>query len=117
MHRFFLFALLPLVAMAALSSGCADVLIITARASLDFPGEGIIGSLAASIQLNSNQTVSRIAVDYPAALYPYTLSVASGVSAMIANLQAAVDACSDQKIVLLGYSEGGKFLLSSEEQA
>ena len=30
---------------------------------------------------------------------------------MTANLQAAVEACPSQKIVLLGYSQGGKFPL------
>lgn len=53
--------------------------------------------------------MSRTAVDYPAELYPYAPSVASGVAAMTADLISAVEACPDQKIVLLGYSQGGGF--------
>lgn len=112
MHSLFLLALLPLAAMAAPSTApagsCAAVGIITARASTEAPGEGVIGTLAAAIQASSTQTVSRTSVDYPAVLYPYALSVASGVAAMTADLKAAVAACPQQKIVLLGYSQGGK---------
>jgi hypothetical protein len=35
---------------------------------------------------------------------------------MTADLKAAVEACPDQKIVLLGYSQGGKFFFSYERQ-
>jgi acetylxylan esterase len=102
-----LLALLPLalaVPTTAPSGSCAQVGIITARASTEAPGEGIIGTLAAAIQSSSTQTVSRTAVDYPAVLEPYAPSVASGVAAMTGDLEAAVKACPDQKIVLLGYS-------------
>jgi acetylxylan esterase len=104
-------AVLPLalaVPTTAPSGSCAQVGIITARASTETPGEGIIGTLAAAIQSSSTQTVSRTAVDYPAVLEPYAPSVASGVAVMTADLEAAVQACPDQKIVLLGYSQGGK---------
>ena len=110
-----IFSLFPLTASAAPaaapSSGCAAVGIITARASTEAPGEGIIGTLAAGIQDASSLTVSRTSVDYPALLYPYAPSVASGVAAMTADLKAAVDACPDQKIVLLGYSQGGMYFV------
>ena len=111
MQSIILLALLPLalaVPTTAPSGSCAQVGIITARASTEAPGEGIIGTLAAAIQSSSTQTVSRTAVDYPAVLEPYAPSVASGVAAMTADLEAAVKACPDQKIVLLGYSQGGK---------
>jgi hypothetical protein len=115
MQAFLLLTLLPLAALAAPttapSSGCAAVGIITARASTEAAGEGIIGALAASIQSSSTQTVSRTSVDYPAVLYPYAPSVASGVAAMTADLKAAVEACPDQKIVLLGYSQRGEYFV------
>ena len=111
MHQFIILAALPLLAIAAPTTAptgsCAAVGIITARASTESPGEGITGALAASIQSSSTQTVTRTAVDYPALLEPYAPSVASGVAAMTADLKAAVEACPDQKIVLLGYSQGG----------
>jgi len=112
MQPAFLLALLPLALAApttAPSGSCAEVGIITARASTEAPGEGIICALAAGIQSNSNQTVTRTAVVYPALLAPYPPSVASGVAAMTADLVAAVQACPNQKIVMLGYSQGGKY--------
>ena len=113
MKSIILLALLPLVLAVPTtppSGSCAQVGIITARASTEAPGEGIIGTLAAAIQSSSTQTVSRTAVDYPAVLEPYAPSVASGVAAMTADLEAAVKACPDQKTVLLGYSQGGKHI-------
>src|SRR5437016_5495475 len=108
MYSFLLLAIMPHATMAApsttLARSCAAVGIISARASTKAPGEGIIGMLVAAIQSSSRQTVSCIAVDYPAVLYPYALSVALGVVAMTADLKAAVEACLEQKIVLLGYS-------------
>ncbi|KAA8570120.1 hypothetical protein MFRU_005g02590 [Monilinia fructicola] len=97
-------------AAAAINSSatCTDIKIITARASTEAAGEGAIGTLAAAIQSGTSQTVTRTSVSYPALLNPYAPSVASGVAAMKADLIAAVDACPDQKIVLLGYSQGAE---------
>lgn len=36
--------------------------------------------------------------------------MASGVAALTKDLKAAVDECPEQKVVLLGYSQGGEFL-------
>ena len=92
------------------TAACTDIRIITARASTELPGEGIIGALASAIQLGTSKSVTRTSVSYPAVLAPYAPSVASGVAAMKADIIAAVDACPSQKIVLLGYSQGGEFL-------
>lgn len=92
------------------TAACTDIRIITARASTESPGEGIIGALASAIQLGTSKSVTRTSVSYPAVLAPYAPSVASGVAAMKADIIAAVDACPSQKIVLLGYSQGGEFL-------
>ncbi|TGO32068.1 hypothetical protein BHYA_0358g00050 [Botrytis hyacinthi] len=90
------------------TAACTDIRIITARASTELPGEGIIGSLASAIQLATSKSVTRTSVSYPALLAPYAPSVASGVAAMKADIIAAVDACPSQKIVLLGYSQGAE---------
>ncbi|QSZ32158.1 hypothetical protein DSL72_001729 [Monilinia vaccinii-corymbosi] len=93
---------------AAAATTCTDIRIITARASTEAAGEGAIGSLAAAIEGNTRQSVTRTSVVYPALLDPYAPSVASGVAAMKADLVAAVEACPQQKIVLLGYSQGAE---------
>jgi acetylxylan esterase len=103
-------ALLPAVVLAVPGTGCTSVGIITARASTEASGEGIIGSLAQLIQQRSSQTVSRASVDYPALLFPYASSSAAGVAALKKQLTAAVQKCPDQKIVLLGYSQGAHVL-------
>ncbi|KAJ8059032.1 hypothetical protein OCU04_012012 [Sclerotinia nivalis] len=90
------------------SATCTAIRIITARASTEAPGEGIIGALASAIELGTSQSVTRTSVSYPAVLAPYAPSVASGVAAMKADLIAAVEACPEQKIVLLGYSQGAE---------
>ncbi|KAM0316350.1 hypothetical protein ACHAO8_003131 [Botrytis cinerea] len=101
---------LPDTSAVNATAACTDIRIITARASTELPGEGIIGALASAIQLGTSKSVTRTSVSYPAVLAPYAPSVASGVAAMKADIIAAVDACPSQKIVLLGYSQGGEFL-------
>lgn len=107
---FALLTILPVFAAAvpitAPVGSCAQVGIITARASTESPGEGIIGTLAGLIQSNSKQTVSRASVDYPALLVPYAQSSAAGTAALTKQLTQAVQDCPSQKIVLLGYSQG-----------
>ncbi|KAF9465909.1 cutinase [Collybia nuda] len=88
------------------NTGCAAVHIITARASTERPGEGIIGAVVGDVVSRSKQTVSREAVDYPALLAPYQSSQSTGVSAMKALLASKAAACPNTKIVLMGYSQG-----------
>lgn len=85
---------------------CADVHVIAARASTEAPGAGIIGSLVSRVQSTSRQTVSTDAVDYPALLNPYAPSAAEGTRALAGQLTRQVTTCPDQKIVLVGYSQG-----------
>ncbi|KAF9465875.1 cutinase [Collybia nuda] len=94
--------------VAAPSSGCADVHIITARASTEAPGEGIIGTVVGNVVTRSAQTVSRESVDYPAVLFPYDPSEQAGVTAMTALLARKTSACPNTKIVLMGYSQGAQ---------
>lgn len=98
-------------AVAAPGSGCAQVAIITARASGEAPGEGITGSLVTQIVDSSRQTVSRASVDYPATLTNYASSSAQGVSALKSQLTNEVNACPSAKVVLLGYSQGAHVVL------
>lgn len=92
-------------------SGCAQVAVMTARASGEAPGEGITGSLVTQIVNSSNQTVSRASVSYPATLTNYASSSAQGVSALKTQLTNEVNACPSAQVVLLGYSQGAQVVL------
>lgn len=90
---------------------CSAVHIITARASTEAPGEGITGALVTQIINDSNQSISRAAVNYPATLSNYASSSSQGVAALTQQLTAQVQACPTQKIVLAGYSQGAHVIL------
>ncbi|KAG5650042.1 hypothetical protein H0H81_000979 [Sphagnurus paluster] len=88
------------------AADCAAVHIITARASTEAPGEGIIGSVVNDIVSGRKQTVTREAIVYPATLTDYANSQSKGVTATKAQLAAKTSACPNTKIVLMGYSQG-----------
>lgn len=90
---------------------CVDVAIITARASNEAPGEGITGNLVTQIINSSTQTISRAAVDYPATLNNYASSSLQGINALKTQLTNEVTNCPNEKIVLLGYSQGAHVVL------
>lgn len=90
-------------------SDCSAVHIITARASTEPAGEGIIGGVADGIE-ESNSDVSREAVDYPAKLMPYDDSSQKGTEALTEQLTAYVNECPDSQVVLLGYSQGAHII-------
>ncbi|KAF9051781.1 cutinase [Panaeolus papilionaceus] len=92
--------------VAAPQPPCAAVHIIAARASTEAPGPGIIGALVTQVQNASTQTISTVAVDYPATLTNYASSSAQGTAATKTLLNNQVAACPNQKIVLVGYSQG-----------
>ncbi|KXN91205.1 Acetylxylan esterase 2 [Leucoagaricus sp. SymC.cos] len=98
-------SVLSVSAVPAPTSPCAAVHIIAARASTEPPGAGIIGALARQVQQQSSQTVSTVAVDYPATLTDYANSSAQGTAATMTLLNDQTNACPDQKIVLVGYSQ------------
>lgn len=100
-------------AVPAPGGGCAQVAVITARASGEAPGEGITGSLVTQIVNSSQQTVSRASVDYPATLTNYASSSAQGVAALKTQLTNEVNACPSAKVVLLGYSQGAHVVLDT----
>ena len=90
---------------------CAAVAIITARASTEAAGEGITGNLVTQIINSSTQTISRAAVDYPATLNNYASSSLQGINALKSQLTTEVTNCPNEKIVLLGYSQGAHVVL------
>src|SRR5215468_6662493 len=71
----------PPAAAVASSGGCAQVSIITARASTEAAGEGITGALVTQVVNASAQTVSRASVNYPATLNNYASSSLQGINA------------------------------------
>lgn len=87
------------------ANNCSDIHIVTARASTEQPGEGVIGSLAKLIQDN-NQGVTRDNVQYPATLKEYASSSSKGTAALTKQLTNYTEACPNSKVVLLGYSQG-----------
>jgi acetylxylan esterase len=93
---------------AADASGCADVHIIATRASTEQPGAGIIGSLVNAVKSASSQSVSTDTTDYPATLQNYTNSEAQGVTALKQLVESQVQQCPNQKLVLMGYSQGAQ---------
>ncbi|KAJ3562175.1 hypothetical protein NP233_g9745 [Leucocoprinus birnbaumii] len=97
-------------AIPAPASPCADVHIIAARASTELPGAGIIGALVNQVQLQSRQTVSTDSVDYPATLTNYAASSAAGTAATKTLLTNQAGRCPNQKIVLVGYSQGAHII-------
>lgn len=90
---------------------CAAVHIITTRASTEAAGEGITGALVDQIIDSSAQTITRASVSYPATLTNYASSSLQGITALTSLLTAQVQNCPDQKIVLLGYSQGAHVTL------
>ena len=88
------------------AAGCADVHIIATRASTERPGAGIIGSLVTAVESASDQSISTDTTDYPASLANYTSSQSQGVAALKQLVEAQVQQCPGQKIVLMGYSQG-----------
>jgi len=90
---------------------CADVAIITARASTEAAGEGITGNLVTQIINTSTQNISRASVSYPATLNNYNSSSLQGINALKSQLTTEVTNCPNEKIVLLGYSQGAHVVL------
>ena len=93
------------------NGGCAAVSIITARASTEAAGEGITGALVTQVVNASAQTVSRASVSYPATLNNYNSSSLQGINALKTQLTNEVTNCPNEKIVLLGYSQGAHVML------
>ncbi|KAF3937656.1 hypothetical protein ABW19_dt0200352 [Dactylella cylindrospora] len=87
---------------------CADVYMISCRATLEMAGEGQIGQVAEWVQDNTLQTVERVALEYPAVLEGYPESAATGAKVLKDLLVKQTALCENQKIVLLGYSQGAQ---------
>ncbi|MFF7534719.1 cutinase family protein [Streptomyces bobili] len=100
----------PPARAASKSSQCAQVHVFAARGSAEPPGPGAIQSLVDLIKSHSDRTVSSNAIDYPALLFPYGQSSASGTAAVKQQITDQVEKCPRQKIVLVGYSQGAHII-------
>jgi len=96
--------------VAAPTSPCAAAHVLAARGSTEAPGDGVIGALVTLIQAGVSSTVSTSAVNYPALLAPYDTSSTAGDTATKNQLTAQVQQCPNQKIVLVGYSQGAQII-------
>jgi len=86
---------------------CASLHMIVARASLEAPGEGIIGAVVTQVQSSIPGSDSE-AVVYPATLNDYVSSESSGVAGMQSLITSYEARCPNSKIALLGYSQGAQ---------
>lgn len=91
-------------------SACGDAHLIVARGSIEPPGEGIIITVAATIAVTSHQNITQEAIDYPALLDPYDLSVTNGTAAVKRQVAAFAQRCPQTEIVLIGYSQGAQII-------
>jgi acetylxylan esterase len=91
---------------SANAGACTDVRIIATRASTERPGAGIIGSLVNAVESASNQSISTDTTDYPASLSNYNSSESQGVAALTELVETQAQQCPQQKLVLMGYSQG-----------
>jgi len=100
----------PAGAVSQSGTGCAPASVLAARASTERQGEGTIASLVDDIQNSVNAGVTESAVVYPATLNNYANSAAQGDSAMKSELQTMVNNCPNEKIVIVGYSQGAQLV-------
>jgi len=85
---------------------CPAIQIISARGSTEAQGEGRLSTLADAIEQGTSQTVGRSSVVFPASLFNYVASTATGVVNLKSQLAQQAISCPNSKIVLLGYSAG-----------
>ncbi|PGH07509.1 hypothetical protein GX51_01810 [Blastomyces parvus] len=87
------------------TTSCTAITIITARGTTEDPGEGRLTTVASDIA-NGHEDSERIALDYPADLFPYSVSLYKGIQALTGLLNTSASSCPETKVVLLGYSQG-----------
>ncbi|QDS77178.1 hypothetical protein FKW77_001944 [Venturia effusa] len=91
------------------SESCGSLHTIVVRASMEYPGYGMMGALAQAVLESVNGSTSE-AIDYPALLQPYDESSYAGIVATTKQLQSHVDRCPDAKVILMGYSQGAHII-------
>jgi acetylxylan esterase len=97
-----------LVAAQDASTNCTRGLyMIVARATGESPGTGRVGAVARNVSAAIPESHIE-AIVYPATYVNYTTSEADGVKAMTQAIKDRVAACPDDKIALLGYSQGAQ---------
>jgi acetylxylan esterase len=90
------------------TESCTNVHFITARASTELPGEGVLHTLRQLLvsKLPSSVSSSYEALSYPATLENYIPSSSAGTAAMKKRLVEYTSACPQTQLVLMGYSQG-----------
>ncbi|WP_306355945.1 MULTISPECIES: cutinase family protein [unclassified Nocardia] len=96
---------------APLNAGdrCSSVYLIVARGSNEDPGPGAMARLVTRIKEATDRPIEDVSVAYPAtaeSIPNYAASAAKGAAEVRRLLTAAVAACPDREIVMLGYSQG-----------
>ncbi|OJD15901.1 hypothetical protein AJ78_03880 [Emergomyces pasteurianus Ep9510] len=84
---------------------CSAITIISARGTTEDPGEGRLATIASDLA-NGHVNSERIPLDYPAYLFPYSVSLFRGIQELNGLLNTSVSSCPETKVVLLGYSQG-----------
>ncbi|MFD4351732.1 cutinase family protein [Nocardia sp. NPDC058518] len=89
--------------------GCAEVRVVTVRGTLE-PQSGslLLTPLGERIAQESGARTTVTELEYPASMSPD--SAVRGVASLTALLNATAAACPDQRLVLLGYSQGARVI-------
>ncbi|MFD4459764.1 cutinase family protein [Nocardia sp. NPDC058480] len=89
--------------------GCAEVRVVTVRGTLE-PQSGslLLTPLGGRIAQEFGRRTTVTELEYPASMNPD--SAVRGVENLTALLNASAAACPDQRLVLLGYSQGARVI-------
>ncbi|MFD3702170.1 cutinase family protein [Nocardia sp. NPDC058658] len=100
---------LPSAAADPGDAGCAEVRVVTVRGTLE-PQSGslLLTPLGRRIAQESGLRTTVTELEYPASMNPD--SGVRGVENLTALLNEATAGCPDQRLVLLGYSQGGRVI-------
>lgn len=92
--------------------GCAEVRVVTVRGTLEPQfGSLLLTPLGGRIAQESGRRTTVTELEYPASMAPN--SAVRGVENLTALLNETAAACPDQRLVLLGYSQGARVIGNS----
>lgn len=92
--------------------GCAEVRVVTVRGTLEPQfGSLLLTPLGGRIAQESGRRTTVTELEYPASTAPD--SAVRGVENLTALLNETAAACPDQRLVLLGYSQGARVIGNS----
>ncbi|MFC9895995.1 cutinase family protein [Nocardia sp. NPDC127579] len=99
----------PAAADPVEAGGCADVRVVTVRGTLEPQvGSLLLTPLGRRIAAEAGRRMSVAELEYPASTAPD--SAGRGVESLTALLNSAAADCPDQRLVLLGYSQGARVI-------